>query len=63
MNPPQRVRLYGLEKHRLEALADGIFAVSLERHFVIYVFIVIGMHWINHRIQFHFVRCTDRRLR
>ena len=92
MNSPQPGRLYGLEKHRLEALVDGIFAVSLtllvldiklpddaiaatndelidllvglERHFVIYVisFIVIGMQWINHHIQFHFVRCTDRRL-
>jgi uncharacterized membrane protein len=80
----------GLEKSRLEALADGIFAValtllvldirlpedvvyatndalwrrlaSLERHFVIYVisFVVIGMYWINHHIQFHFVTRTNR---
>ena len=92
MESPRTVRIYGLEKNRLEALADGIFAVSLtllvldiklpdnamaatsdelialliglERHFVIYVisFTVIGMYWINHHIQFHFVRCTDRRL-
>jgi len=80
----------GLEKSRLEALADGIFAVvltllvldirlpedvayptndalwarlaGLERHFVIYVisFVVIGMYWINHHIQFHFVTRTNR---
>ena len=82
----------GLEKHRLEALIDGIFAVALtllvldiklpediplatnqalwlrllglERHFVIYVisFVVIGMYWINHHIQFHFVTRTNREL-
>ncbi len=87
---PKRVR--GFEKNRLEALADGIFAVALtllvldiklpeqvafstndellsrlaelERHFAIYVisFVVIGMYWISHHIQFHFVRYTDRRL-
>jgi uncharacterized membrane protein len=87
---PQRLR--GLEKYRLEALIDGIFAVALtllvldvrlpdnivvatnadlldrlltlERHFVIYVvsFIVIGMYWINHHIQFHFVARVNRRL-
>ncbi|MEO9136659.1 MAG: TMEM175 family protein [Casimicrobiaceae bacterium] len=87
---PQRLR--GLEKNRLEALIDGIFAVALtllvldirlpdnlvvttnadlldhlltlERHFVIYVvsFIVIGMYWINHHIQFHFVVLVNRRL-
>ena len=85
---PQRLR--GLEKNRLEALIDGIFAVALtllvldirlpdnivvasnedlwtrllglERHFVIYVisFVVIGMYWINHHIQFHFVSRTNR---
>ena len=88
--PPKRVR--GFEKNRLEALADGIFAVALtllvldikvpekvifanndelwrrlvdlERHFAIYVisFVVIGMYWISHHIQFHFIRYTDRRL-
>jgi TMEM175 potassium channel family protein len=92
MNEPQATRAYGLEKNRLEALADGIFAVSLtllvldiklpdnasatthdelvrnlvglERHLVIYVisFVVIGIFWINHHIQFHFVRRTDRGL-
>ena len=89
-SPPKRVR--GFEKNRLEALADGIFAVALtllvldiklpekavfgsndelwrrlidlERHFAIYVisFVVIGMYWISHHIQFHFIRYTDRRL-
>ena len=88
--PPKRVR--GFEKNRLEALADGIFAVALtllvldikipekmkfasnddlwqhlldlERHFAIYVisFVVIGMYWISHHIQFHFIRYTDRKL-
>lgn len=38
--------------------------LSLERHFAIYAisFIVIGMYWIGHHVQFHFVRYTDRRL-
>ena len=87
---PQRVR--GYEKNRLEALADGIFAVALtllvldlklpedltfasnddlwrhlltlERHFAIYAisFVVIGMYWVSHHIQFHFIRYTDRKL-
>jgi uncharacterized membrane protein len=37
---------------------------SLERHFVIYVvtFVVIGMYWINHHIQFHFIERTNRTL-
>ena len=85
-------RACGLEKNRLEALVDGIFAVALtllvldiklpedvtiatneqlvarllavERHFVIYAitFVVIGMYWINHHIQFHFVTRTNRQL-
>lgn len=92
MNETSLPRLRGLEKYRLEALIDGIFAVALtllvldirlpdnasaatngdlagqlftlERHFVIYVvtFIVIGMYWINHHIQFHFVAVTSRAL-
>ena len=79
------LRIRGLEKNRLEALIDGVFAVALtllvldlklpediapasdaelwsymlglERHFVIYVisFVVIGMYWITHHMQFHFV--------
>jgi uncharacterized membrane protein len=38
--------------------------LALERHFVIYVvsFVVIGMYWINHHIQFHFVVKTNRTL-
>jgi len=38
--------------------------LGLERHFVIYVisFAVVGMYWINHHIQFHFVVRTDRPL-
>ncbi len=38
--------------------------LGLERHFVIYVisFVVIGMYWINHQVQFHFVLRTDRTL-
>ena len=89
---PLSTRAYGLEKNRLEALIDGIFAVALtllvldiklpdnveivtndelvarlvglERHFVIYAisFVVIGMYWINHHIQFHFVMRTNRNL-
>jgi len=92
MNQALPQHLSGLEKYRLEALIDGIFAVALtllvldirlpdnivvatntdlldrlltlERHFVIYVvsFIVIGMYWINHHIQFHFVARVNRRL-
>jgi uncharacterized membrane protein len=92
MNAVLPPRLPGLEKNRLEALIDGIFAVALtllvldirlpenivvttnaalldqlltlERHFVIYVvsFIVIGMYWINHHIQFHFIARVNRRL-
>jgi len=90
--PPPLPRIRGLEKNRLEALIDGVFAVAmtllvldlklpddlapasndelwkyllgLERHFVIYVisFVVIGMYWINHHIQFHFVVRTNRGL-
>jgi uncharacterized membrane protein len=82
----------GLEKNRIEALVDGVFAVALtllvldirlpegvvaptdaalaaqlatlERHFVIYVvtFIVVGVYWINHHIQFHFIEHTNRSL-
>src|SRR6478752_9439803 len=38
--------------------------LGLERHFVIYVisFVVIGMYWINHQVQFHFVLRTNRGL-
>ena len=38
--------------------------LSLERHFAIYAisFIVIGIYWVAHRVQFHYVRYTDRRL-
>jgi uncharacterized membrane protein len=38
--------------------------VLLERHFAIYVitFIVIGIYWVGHHLQFHYVRYTDRRL-
>jgi uncharacterized membrane protein len=38
--------------------------VQLERHFVIYAisFIVIGIYWVAHHVQFHYVRYTDRRL-
>ncbi|HEY3177252.1 MAG TPA: TMEM175 family protein [Casimicrobiaceae bacterium] len=38
--------------------------VELERHFVIYAisFIVIGIYWVAHHVQFHYVRYTDRRL-
>jgi uncharacterized membrane protein len=43
-------------------LLDRLF--TLERHFVIYVisFIVIGMYWISHHIQFYFVARTNRGL-
>ena len=38
--------------------------VGLERHFVIYAisFVVIGIYWVAHNVQFHYVRYTDRRL-
>ena len=38
--------------------------VTLERHFLIYVisFLVIGMYWVGHHMQFHFVRLVDRRM-
>ena len=80
------------DKHRIEALIDGIFAVALtllvldiklpedviyatnealwqrllalERHLTIYAitFLVIGIYWVAHHVQFHYVRYTDRRL-
>lgn len=92
MTPEAQPRVRGLEKNRLEALIDGVFAVALtllvldiklpegiviasndqlwgrllalERHLVIYVisFVVIGMCWINHHFQFHFVRRVSRGL-
>lgn len=51
----------------LPAASDTVLAAqlfALERHFVIYIvsFIVIGMYWTNHHIQFHFVARTNRRL-
>ena len=38
--------------------------VTLERHFAIYAisFVVIGIYWVAHHVQFHYVRFTDRRL-
>jgi uncharacterized membrane protein len=38
--------------------------LGLERHFAIYAisFIVIGIYWVAHHVQFHYVRYTDRRL-
>ena len=38
--------------------------VQLERHFAIYAisFVVIGIYWVAHHVQFHYVRYTDRRL-
>lgn len=79
----------GFGKTRIEALADGIFAVamtllvldvkipqgefflsdgalfqrllSLEHTFVIYLisFIVLGMFWVGHHAQFHYIRYVD----
>lgn len=79
-----------MEKSRIAALADGIFAVAmtllvldlklpegiefttdaglwrqlvgLKGHFLIYAlsFIVLGVYWIGHHYQFHFVRRVDR---
>jgi uncharacterized membrane protein len=51
----------------LRAITSGELAtqlLGLERHFVIYIvsFVVIGMYWTNHHIQFHFVARTNRRL-
>ena len=82
----------GLSKNRIEALADGIFAVAmtllvldikspvnlwfdtnralvehlgtLEHSFAMYAisFVVLGMFWLAHHQQFHYVRYVDRRL-
>jgi TMEM175 potassium channel family protein len=82
----------GLAKSRIEALADGIFAVAmtllvldikmpdsynyasdaelwrklvgLEHAFASYLisFLVLGMYWVGHHFQFHYVRRTDRGL-
>ena len=82
----------GFAKNRIEALADGIFAVamtllvldvklpgdevfatsaellahllSLTHIFVVYFvsFIVLGMFWIGHHAQFHFIRYVDHTL-
>ena len=82
----------GFATTRIEALADGIFAVamtllvldvklpgnesfatstalllrllSLEHTFVIYFvsFIVLGMFWVGHHAQFHFIRHVDHTL-
>lgn len=82
----------GFGTNRIEALADGIFAVamtllvldvklpsgelfgsdqallerllSLEHTFVIYLisFIVLGMFWVGHHAQFHFIRYVDHTL-
>jgi uncharacterized membrane protein len=46
---------------------DGaLFAhmVSLEHHFVIYLisFIVLGMYWVGHHLQFHYVRYVNHTL-
>jgi uncharacterized membrane protein len=79
-------------KNRIEALADGIFAVamtllvldvklpgdelftssagllarllSVEHTYVIYLisFVVLGMFWVVHHAQFHFVRSVDHTL-
>jgi uncharacterized membrane protein len=79
----------GFGKNRIEALADGIFAVamtllvldvkipqgeffrsdgelwlrllSLEHTFIIYFisFIVLGMFWVGHHAQFHYIRYVD----
>jgi uncharacterized membrane protein len=82
----------GFGTNRIEALADGIFAVamtllvldvkvpsgesfatgaallerllSLEHTFVIYFisFIVLGMFWVGHHAQFHYIRFVDHTL-
>jgi uncharacterized membrane protein len=82
----------GFGTNRIEALADGIFAVAmtllvldvklpngelfgsdqallarlltLEHTFVIYLisFIVLGMFWVGHHAQFHFIRYVDHTL-
>ena len=38
--------------------------LDLERHFAIYAitFVVIGIYWVAHHVQFHYVRYTDRGL-
>ena len=88
--PPRVVP--GFRTSRIEALADGIFAVamtllvldvklpgdevftssaalldrvlSLSHTFVIYFisFIVLGMFWVGHHVQFHFIRYVDHAL-
>jgi len=89
---PTRLSQAGFGTNRIEALADGIFAiamtllvldvklpgnlafptsdallahlVSLGHTFVIYLvsFIVLGMFWVGHHMQFLFVRYVDRTL-
>ncbi len=38
--------------------------VDVERTFTVYLvsFMVLGMYWVAHHVQFHYVRRTDRRL-
>jgi len=45
-------------------LALWQYLVALERRFAIYAisFVVIGIYWVAHHVQFHYVRYTDRRL-
>jgi len=80
----------GLSKHRIEALADGIFAVAmtllvldiklpesvtyasdgdlwrrlvaLEHAVASYAvsFVMLGVYWVAHHFQFHFIQRTDR---
>ena len=82
----------GFGTSRIEALADGIFAVamtllvldvklpggesfstdaallervlSLEHTFIIYFisFVVLGMFWVGHHAQFHYIRYVDHTL-
>jgi uncharacterized membrane protein len=77
----------GLTKTRIEALADGIFAIAMTlmvfdiklpagttplglRHeltrlwprFLAYAisFIMLGVYWVGHHNQYHYIRRTDR---
>ena len=89
--PPTPEASQGLHSSRLEALADGIFAVAmtilvLDLHvpaltageapdaalgrllvellpkIAAYVsgFVVLGIFWVGHRVQFHYIKRTNR---
>ena len=87
---PAKVSSWGLNKSRIEALCDGVFAIAMTLmvfnikvpivaatadsnslpkallalwpQFVTYAisFVMLGVYWIGHHNQFHYIRRTDR---